>query len=513
MTQTQNPLNAYDIAVTALREHPDSPELMHRAVLALAQAGSLDFALAEYTRYGLDTIRHHEDIMALGGRLYKDLYLSHSGKEARNYAQLSSQKYEAAFQDCGGYYAGINAATMALIGGTPDDIVHERARTILTKLPTTKNTDKKTLYFIEATRAEAHLLRAERAECETALRAALMHDPLNYPAHASTVKQFRMILDTRQETNDWLSLYCPPSAAHYTGHIFGMVGEARSDLPTLTPDQVGNLSVEISDKIQTQDIGFGFGSLAAGADIIIAETMLEEGCELHIILPVAADMFKSRSVTPYGTSWEARFDMCLTHASSVETISSSKAWPTPELDQFASMIGMGSAVNKAGYFSTSAAQLLIWDEVTTGPGTATHAQNWQITGRPQHIISYPGQRASRASHASDDNHILRISVASSGTSEPEVFDDIHQATKTALDNARTSNPPSQQGLHITLASQEDGAMIATRLANAAVPGAILVSEAFAQLLAVSHFDTYRTDYLGKIETGERVFSIRAKGNS
>ena len=512
MHSNKNPLRAYDLTVKALQEHTDSPELMHRAVLALAQAGSLDFALAEYTRYGLDKMRHHEDIMALGGRLYKDLYLAHSGKEARNYAQLSSQKYEAAFQDCGGYYAGINAATMAMIGGTPDDIVRERATTILKKLPVAQDTDKKTLYFIEATRAEAHLLRAERAECETALRAALMHDPLNYPAHASTFKQFRMILNTRQETSDWLSPYRPPGTVHFTGHIFGIAGDAPSDSPTLTPDQVEDLRVQISDKIQDQDIGFGFGSLAAGADILIAEALIEEGCELHIILPVSADMFKSRSVTPYGTSWEDRFDMCLAQANTVEILSSSDAWPTPDLDQYASMIGMGSAVNKAGYFSTSAAQLLIWDENANGSGTATHAQNWQATGRSQHIIPYPGRRKSRTPPPSHNDNILRISLALSGMTEPLVFDDLDHATKTALDNARTSKPPHQQGLHVTLASQEDDPLVATRLADAAVPGAILVSEAFAQLLAVSHSDAYTTDYLGKIETGERAFSVRAKGS-
>jgi len=85
----------------------------------------LNFAWAEYRRYGLDKISAHQDanllerIMGLGARLLKDLLLASSGKVAKDYALQSSEKYEAAYQVTGGFYSGINAAAMGLMGGMP----------------------------------------------------------------------------------------------------------------------------------------------------------------------------------------------------------------------------------------------------------------------------------------------------------------------------------------------------------------------------------------------------------
>ena len=114
MKGNQNQLKTYDSTVASLTQTPHDPVLQHRAVLALARAGSLDFAWAEYRRYGLDKFTTHqdpkflEDIMGLGARLLKDLFLASSGKAAKNYAVQSSEKYEAAYQITGGFYSGIN---------------------------------------------------------------------------------------------------------------------------------------------------------------------------------------------------------------------------------------------------------------------------------------------------------------------------------------------------------------------------------------------------------------------
>ena len=69
-------LKIYENAVLELETAPNDRNLQYRAVLALARMGSPDFALSEYERYDLSNLRHHEDIMALGGRLSKDLYLT-----------------------------------------------------------------------------------------------------------------------------------------------------------------------------------------------------------------------------------------------------------------------------------------------------------------------------------------------------------------------------------------------------------------------------------------------------
>ena len=63
-------------------------------ILDLARHGSVRFALSEFVHQGLDKVRHDEDTMALHGRLYKDLFLSQSGRHAIDSARESASKYE-----------------------------------------------------------------------------------------------------------------------------------------------------------------------------------------------------------------------------------------------------------------------------------------------------------------------------------------------------------------------------------------------------------------------------------
>jgi len=52
----QNYILNYESAVEALKTRPDDRDLQHQAVLSLARAGSLDFAIAEFKRFGLGDV-------------------------------------------------------------------------------------------------------------------------------------------------------------------------------------------------------------------------------------------------------------------------------------------------------------------------------------------------------------------------------------------------------------------------------------------------------------------------
>jgi len=110
-----------------------------------------------------------------------------------------------------------------------------------------------------------------------------------------------MILEKRGESIAWLSKFYPPTAMHYAGHI---------NLGLSTTDQK-RLKLSVADKIQQNDIGFGYGALAAGSDILIAEALLAEGGELHVILPSNQKEFLEHSVKPFGAQWVKRFKTCL----------------------------------------------------------------------------------------------------------------------------------------------------------------------------------------------------------
>lgn len=276
-------ISVYENAVDALKKSPDSVQLKHQAVLALARSGAFEFAEAEYQRFELGNVYDDEDVMALAGRLAKDSALSQNGSLQAEEAFRSANLYKAAFDVSRGFYSGINAATMKFVADRDKVDANKAAQNILKSLPQTHSLKADELYFIEATRAEALLLQENRTDAESALRRAVQHDPMNFTAHASTLRQFRMIENFMQADASWLEVFQPPAAVHYCGHIFGADGGARA----LKKDEEEKLRVRLSDLIQRNDIGFGFGALAAGADIVFAEMLLEEGGELNVCLHVA----------------------------------------------------------------------------------------------------------------------------------------------------------------------------------------------------------------------------------
>jgi class 3 adenylate cyclase len=157
------------------------------------------------------------------------------------------------------------------------------------------------------------------------------------------------------------------------------------------------LETDIGAYLDSHKIGYAYGALAAGVDILIAETLLARGIELHIILPCPPDHYKAVSVTPSGAEWEDRFDACLKRATTIRTISHDDEAPDPLMIAYGSEVAMGLAVLKAQQLATSAAQLLIWDGEETGlpAGTAHDGARWRKTGRPQTIIDFPFDRLAK----------------------------------------------------------------------------------------------------------------------
>ena len=68
---------------------------------------------------------------------------------------------------------------------------------------------------------------------------------------------------------------------------------------------------EATDWIRGRHVGFVYGSLAAGGDLVVAEAMLESGAGLHVVLPFEVESFLDASVRPAGVDWERRFSACL----------------------------------------------------------------------------------------------------------------------------------------------------------------------------------------------------------
>lgn len=486
-----NSLSQYESAVLKLEQDPNNIEAKHSAVLALARMGSLQFALSKYKRYGLDRVSDDEDVIALEGRLYKDLYLTSDNHHAKEYALNASHRYEAAFDSTTGFYSGINSATMALIAGLPNKDVQKRVSDVLQNLPEAELSDAESYYFIEATRAEAFLLQGRYGECKKTLKRAIDFDPLNYFAHASTLKQFKMILDFQGLETEWLKGFTSPKPIHYAGHIWSSANF----------DEIA-LKEKIADLIQTHDVGFAYGALAAGADILIAEALIDEGVELNVILPATVEAFIENSILPYGQAWLPRFQNCLGRAHSIRILPIARSVNSASDTLLAARMAMGQAIMRSAQFGVDAIQLLIIDENRLHSLTHQHKIDWLKTDLD--VIKLP---ISQNMQTKNDSSLrftnFPIIVAGRKSENTHSFD--------TIENAMSFIEHQDQdvwALHFDIpgAKQE-----LQKILNTKIEGVTLVSDVLAGCLALSHPEQFRLSYAGfekaSIEEAIHYFAI------
>jgi len=502
-------IRSYEHAVAALKLNPHDRDLQHKIVLSLARTGALDFAQSEYTRFGLHNVSGHEDIMALAGRLSKDLYLrSESQKDSERdtliYAREAAEKYDVAFQDSKGFYSGINAATMALMANMPPDIITARIEAILDLLPSPEMLTPTEHYFMEATRAECFLLSGDISKARATLRGAIQFDPMNYAAHATTIKQFKMICSKRGEDCLWLSEFNPPRPIHYAGHI---------EL-SLTHTKLDALKINVADHIQKNDIGLGYGALAAGSDIILAEALLEEGAELHIILPCESHIFIEHSVKPFGANWLNRYNVCLKAAQTVRVMSQKAQSLTPQLTRTSGQFAIGQAILMGQYLNVRPAQMLIWDKQPKTSYTAIHAEDWAATDQDYiHISPHKDTQEPRQQGPALKDIPLPSAclLKRSDTHATETFSTAIETVKAALEIRRRS-PGVKLALHINIEHEDSSAVLETILSRTA-PKGILSSDVFAGLLAFSKPHFFNMSFAGFIETNDhgplRCYAVNA----
>lgn len=341
-------------------------------MLCLARAGAVDFARAEYVRLGLAQAYDHADAVALGGRLLKDVALAARGPRRIAFAKASLRRYEALSDRFGGLYGAINAATMTLVAGDQAGAA-ERAAAVLA-MPPTPDLTGEAAYYETASRAEAWFLAGDADAARETLTAAVAFAPRAFAAHASTLRQLEMLCRETGADAGWLAPFRPPVCAHFTGHITGL------------PE--ADLRERIDQVLREQRVGFAYGGLAAGADIVFAEALLDAGAELHAVLPVCRASFVEVSVAPFGESWIPRFEACLARAASVRYASQDPYLGDEQVFAYSSQFAMGCAVLRAETLSTEAVQLAVWDGYPApGPsGVSVDMAYWTRSGRRLEII-------------------------------------------------------------------------------------------------------------------------------
>ncbi len=320
---------------------------------------------------GLRGVTNDIKVLTLKGRLFKDLAWRTVGEERARLFRDATDAYLAAHALKADSYPLINAAALALFAGEGDR-ASELARQVLDLIDSNPD-EGETPFWREATRAEAHLLLGEQAKAEAALAAGVGKLPEAWEDHARTLEQFAAIIDAQGGDLAWLDRFRPAPSLHFSG----LIG--------LDPDAPG-LREEIDAAITSLKPGFGFGALAAGADIMIAEAAVALGARLVVTLPNPIEDFRARSIEPYGADWGKRFDVLIERAERVEHVppgTGEEDNPFALSIDTASLVSMGQAIRNADILSSHAHALTI---VAPGEAERLHVGHWRMSGRPLHRI-------------------------------------------------------------------------------------------------------------------------------
>jgi class 3 adenylate cyclase len=396
---------AYDLARKGLEEFPGDLALKHRAVLCLASTGASARAAEEFRRLGLDRLAQSAspdipaplafEIASLAARLLKDEAIATTGPERARKLIEAVAAYEAVYrsmQAAGSresYYPGINCATLHLLAG--DDAAAEvLARELLDRLAAWPAEDK--TYYEIATELEARLIIGDFAGAGSAARIiaaqARENSQHDFRALASTIRQLRLVAAAKQIDIETLAALAPPRVIHYLGHIISAPG-GRGRFPASEEEAARR---QIVHRIAAADISFAYGSLAAGADILFAEAVLERGASLHVVLPFAVEEFIEVSVRPAGPGWVERFRRCFDAAATRHFATTERYLGDDSLFGYCSQLAMGLALLRAGHICAPAEQIALWDgNPAAGPvGTAVDVAVWKSAGMPQTIIPVAG---------------------------------------------------------------------------------------------------------------------------
>lgn len=352
------------------------------AIAALARAGATGRAWAQFVAGGWDARRDDPAALSLHGRLCKDRARLAQGAAREGLFAEAADCYARANALAPAPYRAINAATARLLAGDTAGAA-DGARQVLAMLdgvPPPADTP----YYLAATRAEAALLLGDPAAAEAAMTAAAAADPDGWDDRAVTLAQLREIGACQGADLAWLDAFAPPLSLHFAGHM-GVAAGGESEAA---------LHNALDELLARQPIGFAWGALAAGADIVIAERLLAQGTALHVVLPCPVSDFIAQSVAPAGHAWVERCTAVLDAAASLRMAGDcATGVHDPLATAHAGALAIGSARLNAQRLGSKALQLIVLDEAGGGRNTARQAEMWLDTAGPQAILTIPRDAA------------------------------------------------------------------------------------------------------------------------
>ncbi len=360
-----------------------------------------------------------EETLANLASCYKTQALTTDDKAlSQTYLQESYLLYQQAFE-CNpqSYWAGINAATLALLSGHVKEATRycQQVHDYCISLTTTDNQD----YWLSATLAECKLVNY------LLIAGAVLYDELleaykqavaasnNVTQIASTRKNANLLLSWHYSSQTSLAidekqrsqlldklqviLFTPPVLV-FTGH---MIDTPERITPRFPAEHENRVKQTLQNFVLESKALWSYASAACGADILFLETMQQFGLESNIVLPYQEEVFIKKSVSRNNpvlaeqVSWEQRFQQVKHYTESQTGVhlwnSSIQFFEGCNLYyRYANLVIYGLALIKAKQLDSKLLHLAVWNgEKSSDVGGTFDAIScwWQREKQPVYYIN------------------------------------------------------------------------------------------------------------------------------
>ena len=232
----------------------------------------------------------------------------------------------------------------------------------------------------------------------------------------------------------------------------------------------------IAHAVHESGAGFGYGAIAAGADILIAEALVDAGGELHLVLPAMPSQFKSISVDAFGDEWSPRFERLFEQAASVEIIDLTGPVSAGSIAA-AALVAKGMAVDKAQRMETRFLAMQVGDgrqeqgdvDIRLAlPRTAASSETQPLDESVMELLVIQGSdAAARHAHLVAVADVLQTvsAVGQPGVGARGVASAIHLVIKS--DGAGVAEAERARAMRMVQSAQ-DGALVASKHAAMAL---------------------------------------------
>jgi class 3 adenylate cyclase/tetratricopeptide (TPR) repeat protein len=365
------PFIALDVATEGLELFPRDGGLRQIQGLAWARSGAPEQANRILESLVEDGHRDEETLGMLA-RTYKDLAQLAGGAKGEFYWRKAQSIYAEAYRETGGYWTGINAATVATLLGDRDSAC-ELACFVRAQCQRELQTATGDRYWLLATLAEADLNLEAWAEAEEWYRQAAEAGRGRFGDVCSTRRQARLLLQRQGRDCQWLDeLLQVPRVAMFSG--------GRGGRHNCSPASERPIQGAIRAWLAQHRALVGYTSARDGSDLLFLETLQELHGEAHVVLPFPPERVLRGSLEQAAAvGWRERFAAVLDRAAEVVAVADGPIDNAPIAEEYAERVLHGLALQRARQLETD---LLAYCCVDGEPGDSPNVERWRRAGLP-----------------------------------------------------------------------------------------------------------------------------------